>query len=93
MPQWRVACTALADTLPSALPSLIPRNHNSFHDWAWGWSRQLKCRNPDLGKSNPSKALLSLCGELYIFYQLSSHGPQQVGEGLVFHRKAMRELR
>lgn len=34
-------------------------------------------------------ALLSLCAEFYIFYHLFSHGPQQVGEDLVFHRKAM----
>lgn len=40
-------------------------------------------------KNNTSMALLSLCCVLYIFYQLFSHGLQQVGEDLVFHRKAM----
>lgn len=92
MPQWQAACTARPWLTYShrALPPLIPRNHNSFHGWGWGQSGRLTCRNPDLGKSNTSEALRSLCSKLYIFYQLSSHGPQQVGEDFAFHRKAMR---
>lgn len=40
-------------------------------------------------KINTPMVFLFLCCELYIFYQLFSHGPQQVGEDLVFHRKAL----
>lgn len=67
---------ALADRLLLALASHISGNQNSFSDGV-GWDDHMQ--KSKFRENNTSMALFSLCYELYIFYQLFSHGPQQVG--------------